>query len=261
MDINRFYNKAYDWIIGYGPKFLTGLFVLFVGLWLIRLLLRWSQSGMHKRDVDPTIKPFLLSLLGVALRILLVLGVMQIMGVEMTLFTAVVGAFGVAAGLALSGTLQNFASGILILLLKPFEVGDNIITQGQEGTVTSIQIFYTLIKTFDNRSVIVPNSKLSNEVIINISREGSRRLDIDWKFPNNVDFKQVKAIITDAIDRTKDCLKTPEKRIGIKEILPDGYIVSINVWANAHGFQDSKLVIQEAIFEAIKGAGIKIPGM
>lgn len=261
MDINKFYNKAYDWIIGYGPKFLIGLLVLFVGLWLIKLVLKWSQSGMHQKGVDPSIKPFLLSLLGVALRILLILGVMQIMGVEMTLFTAVVGAFGVAAGLALSGTLQNFASGILILLLKPFQVGDNIITQGLEGTVTSIEIFYTMVKTFDNRSVIVPNSKLSNEVIINISRDGSRRLDIDWKFPNNVDFKQVKSILTDAIDRTKNCLKTPEKRIGIKEILPDGYIVSINVWANAHGFQDSKLIIQEALLDAIKDAGIKIPGM
>jgi small conductance mechanosensitive channel len=261
MDINKFYNKAYDWIIGYGPKFLVGLLVLFIGLWLIKLLLKWSQSGMHKKGVDPSIKPFLLSLLGVALRILLILGVMQIMGVEMTLFTAVIASFGVAAGLALSGTLQNFASGILILLLKPFEVGDNIITQGLEGTVTSIQVFYTMVKTFDNRSVIVPNSKLSNEVIINISREGSRRLDIDWKFPNNVDFKQVKSIIADAINQSKDSLKTPEKRIGIKEILPDGYVVSINVWANAHGFQDSKLTIQEAIFEAVKNAGVKIPGM
>jgi small conductance mechanosensitive channel len=261
MDINKFYDKGYDWILGYGPRFLVGLFVLFIGLWLIKLLLKWSQSGMHNKGVDPTIKPFLLSLLGVALRILLILGVMQIMGVQMTLFTALVGAFGVAAGLALSGTLQNFASGIMILLLKPFQVGDNIITQGLEGTVTSIQIFYTMVKTFDNRSVIVPNSKLSNEVIINISREGSRRLDIDWKFPNNVDIKQVKSIITAAIDQSKNCLKTPEKRIGIKEILPDGYVISISVWVNAHGFQDSKLIIQEAILEAIKGAGIKIPGM
>ena len=261
MNIDKFYSRAYDWIIGYGPKFLVGLFVLFIGLWLIKLLLKWSQSSMHKKDVDPTIKPFLLNLLGVALRVLLILGVMQIMGVQMTLFTAVVGAFGVAAGLALSGTLQNFASGILILLLKPFQVGDNIITQGLEGTVTSIQIFYTMVKTFDNRSVIVPNSKLSNEVIINISREGSRRLDIDWKFPNNVDIKQVKSIIGDAIDQSKDCLKSPEKRIGIKEILPDGYVLSVNVWVNAHGFQDSKLIIQEAILEAIKGASIKIPGL
>src|SRR6185312_5183593 len=110
---------------------------------------------------------------------------------EMTLFATVVGAFGVAAGLALSGTLQNFASGILILLLKPFKVGDNIITQGLEGTVTSIEIFYTLVTTFDNRSVIVPNSKLSNEVIINISREGRRRLDINYKFANNIDIKTV----------------------------------------------------------------------
>lgn len=99
----------------------------------------------------------------------------------MTMFAALVGAFGVAAGLALSGTLENFTSGILILLLKPFRVGDNIIAQAQEGTVTSIQLFYTVVLTFDNRTVIVPNSKLSNEVIINLSREGLRRMDIELK--------------------------------------------------------------------------------
>src|SRR4051812_9240187 len=120
MNIEKFYSRAYDWILSYGPKLLVGLLVLFIGLWLIKLFLKWSQSGLHKKNVDPTIKPFLLSLLGVALRILLILGVMQIMGVQMTPFTALVGALGVAAGLALSGTLQNFASGILILLLKPF---------------------------------------------------------------------------------------------------------------------------------------------
>ncbi len=261
MNLEKFYNKAYDWVINFGPRFLIGLIVLFIGLRVIKWLLDRSHSGMHKKGVDPTIKPFLVSLLGVALRIVLILGVMQIMGIQLTLFTALVGAFGVAAGLALSGTLQNFASGILILLLKPFSVGDNIITQGLEGTVTSIQIFYTMIKTFDNRSVIVPNSKLSNEVIINISREGSRRLDIDLKFPNNIDIKQVKQILADAIEKSEYVLVTPEKRIGVKEIQPDGYIIGVNAWVNAHGFQDSKLIVQESILQAVKDAGIKIPGM
>jgi small conductance mechanosensitive channel len=261
MKLDKFYDHVYDWIILYGPRLIIGILVLFIGLWVIRLMVNWSHNGMHKKQVDPTVKPFLLSLITVALRILLILGVMQIIGIQMTLFTAVVGAFGVAAGLALSGTLQNFASGILILLLKPFVVGDNIITQGLEGTVTSIQIFYTLVKTFDNRSVIVPNSKLSNEVIINISREGIRRLDINMKFNNGVDIKQAKSVINASIDKSENILKTPERRIGIGELQPDGYILSINVWVNAHGFQDTKLVLQESILQDVKDAGIKIAGL
>ncbi len=257
----KFYDKAFDWLLANGPAFVIGVVVLIVGLWLIKLFVKWTQGRMHKKSVNPSIRPFLMSLLGVALRILLILTVMDIVGFKMTLFAALVGAFGVAAGLALSGTLQNFASGVLILLLKPFVVGDNIITGGLEGTVMSIQIFYTIIKTFDNRTVIVPNGQLSNQVIINTSREGSRRLDIDLKFANNIDFKQVKGIISDAIDKCNNILATPERRIGVGELQADGYLVSTNVWVDAHGFQDTKLAVQECILEDLKSSGVKIPGM
>src|SRR6202012_5358941 len=163
---------------------------------------KWSHNSMHKKNVDPTLKPFLVSVISIILRLLLVFCVIQIMGFQLTIFTALVGAFGVAAGLALSGTLQNFASGVLILLLKPFVVGDNIVTAGFEGTVMSIQIFYTMVRTFDNRDVIVPNGQLSNNVIVNTSRAGTRRLDIELKFPNNIDYKQVREIIEGAIGQT-----------------------------------------------------------
>lgn len=261
MKIEKFYDQAYAWVFRNGPGFVIGLLVLFIGLWLINLLLKWWQGHMQKKEIDPTIKPFLQSLVGVALRVLLIIAVMQIMGLQLTLFTALVGAFGLAAGLALSGTLQNFASGVLILLLKPFAVGDNIIAQGLEGSVTSIQIFYTIVKTFDNRIVIVPNSKLSNEVIINTSREGTRRLDIELKFANNIDFNEVKAVINSSVDKSKNILETPDRRIGIAGLDPDGYRVGVNVWVHAHGFQDTKLALQENILQDIKAAGIKIPGL
>jgi small conductance mechanosensitive channel len=261
MKIDKLYDQAYDWLIRYGPRFLIGMLMLFLGLWLIKLVLNRSHKGMHRKEVDPTLKPFLLSLIGVALRILLVLGVMQIMGIELTLFTALVGAFGVAVGLALSGTLQNFASGILIMLLKPFVVGDNILTQGMEGTVTSIQIFYTLMTTYDNRSVILPNSMLSNNMIINISREGTRRLDVTYKFSNSVDIKQAKQIIGETIDKEKACLKTPERRIGVSLLEDSSFTLSIDVWVNAHGFEDTRLILQEAILQDLKDAGIKIGGL
>lgn len=255
MNLERFYEHAYDWIIRFGPKFLVGIAVLFIGLWLISQLMKWSRLRMQKKDIDATIKSFVMSLAAVALRVLLILGVMQIMGIEMTLFTALVGAFGVAAGLALSGTLQNFASGVLIMLLKPFKVGENINTNGMEGTVTSIQIFYTIVETFDNRVLIVPNSQLSNQLIINTSRKGTRRLDINLKFPNNADVKQSKSVIEKSLDRSEHCLKTPKKRIGMGEIQPDGFVLEICVWVNAHGFHDTKLAVQETLFEDIKKAG------
>jgi len=261
MDLEKFYHQVYQWLLKYGLRFVIGLVVLFVGLWLIKLLIKWVQGRMQHRDVSPSAKPFLLSLASITLRLLLILGVMQILGIEMTLFATLVGAFGVAAGLALSGTLQNFASGVIILLLKPFTVGDNIITQGMEGTVKSIQIFYTLVTTFDNRSVIVPNSKLSNEIIINISREGIRRLDLELKFNNSIDIKQIKAIVNASIDKCKNILSKPERRIGIAVLETDGYKLGINVWVNAHGFQDTKLAIQETILQDIKNAGIKIAGL
>ena len=261
MKIDKFYNEAYEWLIRYGPRFLIGMAVLFTGLWLIKLVLNRSHRRMHGKQVDPTVKSFLSSLIGVALRILLILGVMQIMGIQLTLFTALVGAFGVAAGLALSGTLQNFASGILIMLLKPFVVGDNIVTQGIEGTVTAIQIFYTMVTTYDNRSVILPNSLLSNNMIINISREGVRRLDIYYKFSNGVDIGQVISAVNKIIDQEEHCLKTPERRLGISLLEADSFTLAINVWVQAHGFEDTKLILQRVLLQGLKDAGIKIGGL
>ncbi|MDB5124530.1 MAG: mechanosensitive ion channel family protein [Mucilaginibacter sp.] len=261
MNIEKLYARAYDWLISFGPRVVIGMLVLFVGLWLIRLLARWSHNRMQKKDVNPTVKPFLISLLTIALRIVLILAIMEIVGIQLTLFAALLGAFGVAVGLALSGTLQNFASGVLILLLKPFVVRDNIITQGLEGTVTSIQIFYTLVKTYDNRMLIIPNGQLSNNTIINISREGNRRLDINYKFSNGIDIKKVKSVINKTIDKSEDALATPARRIGVALLEPDGYTIAINVWVKAHGFEDTKLVLQEAVLQDIKDAGIKIPGV
>lgn len=257
MKLEQLYERLYAWAITYGPRFLIGMIVLMAGLWLIAVLIKWVGGRIRRKNVNPSVRPFMLSLLSTTLKVLLVLGVMQIIGIPMTLFAALIAAMGVAAGLALSGTLQNFASGILILLLKPFEVGDSIVAQGFEGTVTSIQIFYTIVTTFDNRTVILPNSKLSNEVIVNISREGDRRLDINLKFPNSVDFNQVKAIIEETIDQSEDMLGEPKKRIGIGELQSDSYVVTTNVWVNAHGFQDVKLAFQEKLLERFKTAQLQ----
>lgn len=261
MKVDQFYNKAYAWILDKGPSVLLGIAMLFAGLWLIKMLSKWMSASLHKKEIDPSLTPFILSLTITILRILLIIAAMQVIGIQMTVFAALIGAIGVAAGLALSGTLQNFASGVLILLLKPFKVGDNIIAQGQEGTVSAIKIFYTVVTTFDNRTVVIPNSKLSNEVIINISSSGKRRLDIELKFSNSIDFTAVKDLINKVLEGSQNILATPERRIGISSIETDGYKVMLNVWINAHGFVDTKMAIQQKLMESLKASGLKLPGL
>lgn len=259
--LQKFFDKYYVWILDLGPRLLLAIVFLLLGLWIVRLVSRWAHAAMHRREMDPSLKPFLLALLVISLRVLLVLGFMQIVGIQMTIFASIIAAFGVAAGLALSGTLQNFASGILILLLKPFRVGDNITAQGQDGMVTSIQVFYTIVTTFDNRTVIIPNSKLSNEVIVNISMQGNRRLDVFFKFNYGTDIEKLKEIIDESIDRCSGILQSPKRRIGIAELDADGFKLMVNVWVNAHGYQDTKLILQEKLVTDLKAAGIKLPGM
>lgn len=261
MKFQDFYTKGYNWLLTYGPRAIIAIVLLFIGFWLVARIKGVLHSSFERRNIDPSLRPFLLSVSVIFLQGLLLLAAMQVMGVQMTIFAAFVGAFGVATGLALSGTLQNFTSGVLILVLKPFRVGDNIIAQGQEGTVTSIQIFYTLVRTYDNRTIILPNSKLSNEVIVNLSREGIRRLDIELKFSYAIPFEQVKTVLTRSIGANVDLLKQPEHRIGISSIDADGYKVMINMWIKPHGFLDIKYKLQQELIEDLIASGIKLPGI
>ncbi len=261
MNWEKFYDKAYGWILTVGPRLFIAIIVLFIGLWLIKLLKRAITRHMLRHNFDASLQPFLVSLSVTALHILLVITLIQVLGLQLSIFTTIIGALGVAAGLALSGTLQNFASGVLILLLKPFEVGDSIIAQGHEGVVNSIQIFFTILTTHSNTTVVIPNSKLSNEVIVNLSREGKRRMDIEIKFGFGISFEEVRAIVQNRIDATDAILKDPKPRLGVSTVESDGYKVMINLWVPAQGFTDLKLKFQEQLIKDLKDAQLKLPGI
>jgi small conductance mechanosensitive channel len=260
-DWKKFYDQAYNWILAYGPRILVAIFVLLIGIWLIRILNRWVKKGLLVKRINPSVRFFLQNLIAITLQILLVMFVMQIAGIQLTFMSAVIAGMTVAVGLALSGTLQNFVSGILILLLKPYRVGENINTQGQEGTVTSIQLFFTTVLTFDNKTIIIPNGQLSNNVVINLSREGKRRLDIELKFNYGIDVAHVKKILQDSVNSSKNILPEPVARIGLSMIDYDRYTITVNVWINAHGFYDTQYQLQEKLITDLKAAGIKMPGM
>lgn len=260
MKLAKLYDKAYDWVLAHGPNILFGIFILIAGLWFIKLLKARIRQKMSTREVSSSLQPFLLSLSITALNICLVLLVMQIMGIEATIFTTLVGAFGVAAGLALSGTLQNFAGGVLILLLKPFELHDNIIAQGQDGKVTSIQIFYTVLLTVDNKTIIIPNGKLFNEVIVNVTREGKRRLDFEIELTYAADIEMVKRVIMDAIAANPHVLRNLPVRVGITRLGFDRVTYLVHTWVKPSEFLSTKIELQEKLINALVSAGVKFPG-
>lgn len=255
-ELVRFYDKSFDWVLSAGPKIVAAILVLVFGLWLIRILRTRLTKSMNRRQVHSTLRPFFESLIFTALYVVLFFFILQILGIRLTVFAAVIAAFGAAAGLALSGTLQNFASGILILLLKPFKPGDNIVAQGVEGTVTSIQVFYTIVTTFDNRDVVMPNSKLSNEVITNITQKGTRRLDIVLAFRHNVPPERAAEVLRKAFHDIPEANNMPQPRIGVNNISKDEYSIISNVWVNAHGFEDSRLQINNALLKVLHEDGI-----
>ncbi|GAA4903713.1 mechanosensitive ion channel family protein [Mucilaginibacter defluvii] len=260
MKLEKLYDTAYTWLLTHGPNIIFGLIVLIVGLWFIRLLKTRIRNKMSTKEVHSSLQPFLLSLSITALNVLLILLVMTLMGIDAAIFTTLVGAFGVAAGLALSGTLQNFAGGVLILLLKPFELNDNIIAQGQDGKVTSIQIFYTVLLTADNKTIIIPNGKLFNEVIVNVTRAGSRRLDFEVELTYAANTEKVIAVINEALQNTDGVVKNKPSKVGLVRVGFDRATYIINVWVLPAEFLNVKIALQEKLINRLNQEGIKFPG-
>ncbi len=246
-DWKKFYDKAYDWVIMQSPKILIALIILLLGLWVIRKFNNWLRKGMERKRFNPSLRYFFLNLVAISLQIFLAVMVLQIAGIQLTFLTAIIAGLSVAVGLALSGTLQNFVSGIIILYLRPYSVGDYVVMQGQEGIVTSIQLFHTFILTADNKTIIVPNGQLSNNVVINLSRQGKRRMDVSLKFAYNVSIEKVKDIVKQAIDATDNILSALEQ---------DKFTLDIQAWVNVDQYDKAKCVLQEKVMEDFKKEGI-----
>lgn len=259
MKFQEFYDQFHIWIIRNGPNYLFALIVFFTGLWFIKHLRVRLRARMSRRKVHSTLQPFFLSLTITGLYVLLIISVIQLMGFQLTVFTTIIGAFSVAAGLALSGTFQNFAGGVLILLLKPFDIDDNILAQGQDGKVTSIQIFYTVLLTPDNKTIIIPNGKLFNEVIINVSREGRRRLDFEVKLAYANDVDKVIKIINESIISTAGILSDPASRVGLTALEVDSMRFAVNVWLLPDDFLTVKIALMEKIIKDLGTAGMAFP--
>ncbi|HXU27863.1 MAG TPA: mechanosensitive ion channel domain-containing protein [Bacteroidia bacterium] len=195
-----------DLTVEYTPKIVMAALVLVLGFWLIKKLARISERAMVRRDLDISLRTFLRSLIGVGLKILLMITVAGMVGIQTTSLVTVLGAAGLAVGLALQGSLSNFAGGVLVLVFKPFKVGDTIEALGQKGLVQEIQIFNTILITADNKTIILPNGSVSNNIIVNQSREGTLRGTCVVNISNEFDSEMVKKIILDVILKDRHVL-------------------------------------------------------
>jgi len=257
--LQKYYDLVYDWVLINGTRFIAGLIVFLIGYKVIRFFRSRVRDRMTRRQVHSSLQPFFFSLVITSLYIALIILVLYILGLSLSVFSTVIGSFVVAAGLALSGTFQNFAGGVLILLLKPFDLDDSIVAQGQEGKVISIQIFYTVLLTADNKTVIIPNGKLFNEVIVNVTREGKRRLDFDVRLGYAADIDKAKQIMLDAVKSTKNVLTTPAIRVGLVGLDNDSIRITVNVWVEPANFLDVKIALMEKIIKNLGAAGINFP--
>jgi small conductance mechanosensitive channel len=180
QDLTGYSGQALALVMTYGPKLVLAILTLVVGLWVIKTIVKALARTFEKKGYDPSLETFILSLSRILLKAMLLISVVGMLGVQMTSFIAILGAAGLAVGMALSGTLQNFAGGVMILLFKPFKVGDVLEAQGFIGSVSEIQIFNTILKTPDNKTIILPNAPLSSGSMINYSTESTRRVDLDF---------------------------------------------------------------------------------
>ena len=250
---------AMDMLIRYVPSVLLALVVLIVGLWLINRIVKLLAKGLEKRDTETTLSKFLCSLASVLLKALLLISVASMVGIETTSFIAILGAAGLAIGLALQGSLSNFAGGVLVLLFKPYKVGDFIEAQGVSGTVSEIQIFNTVLKTPDNKVIIIPNGAISNDVITNFSVEETRRVDFVFGIGYEDDIARAKSTLTDLIDQEERALKEPAPQVVLSELADSSVNFTVRVWVNAADYWGVYFDLTEKVKLRFDSEGISIP--
>ncbi|WP_299015382.1 mechanosensitive ion channel domain-containing protein [uncultured Polaribacter sp.] len=246
-------------VIEYTPKVLMALALLIIGLAVIKILINASKKIMQKRGVDISLQQFLGNLLSWTLKILLFITVIAKLGVETASFAAILAAAGLAIGLALQGSLANFAGGVLIMLFKPFKVSDLIEAQGEIGVVKEIEIFTTKLTGLSNREIIIPNASLSNGTIINYTTEGTRRVDLVFGVAYDADIKQTKDVLLNVLQNHPKVLKEPKPTVNVLELADSSVNFAVRPWCKAEDYWNVYFEVTENTKLELDKAGIEIP--
>ena len=251
--------NAIAWFWGALPGLITALVILFLGIYVVRFINRMVKKFFAKKDYDPALETFLQSFISIALKIILFVLVITQLGVQSSSLVAIVGAAGLAIGLALQGSLSNFAGGVLILLFKPFKVGDFISAQGVDGTVREITIFYTKLTTFGNQVAIIPNGKLSNDNVINYNAMSNRRDNVKVGIGYGSDIKAAKDILLQICADNENILKEPIPEVYVDGLGDSSVNLTLRFWADVTVFWPAHFYVIEETKKRFDAAGIEIP--
>ncbi|MBS7199906.1 MAG: mechanosensitive ion channel [Bacteroidales bacterium] len=259
VSLDVFVTKMIDLGISVGSKILLAIVVFIVGRWIVRRLNKLLAKILEKRQVEASLSTFVKSLVNITLTLLLIIVVIGVLGIETSSFIALFASAGVAIGMALSGTLQNFAGGVMILLFKPFKVGDTIEAQGQSGTVREIQIFNTILATPDNKIIIIPNGGLSTGLMKNYSREATRRVDWEFGIAYGDDYTKAKAVIARLLDADGRVLKDPAYFIALTSLGESSVNIVVRAWVNAGDYWGVYFDMNEKVYKTFAEENLNIP--
>ncbi len=259
LSLDTLTTKLIDLSVSLGSKLVIALIVFFIGRWLIKKINRLVVRIMEKRQVEASLFSFTRSLVSITLNFIFVIVLIGILGIETSSFIALFASAGVAVGMALSGTLQNFAGGVMILLFKPFKVGDFIEAQGQSGTVKEIQIFNTIMTTADNKVIIIPNGGLSTGIMKNYSKEATRRVDWEFGISYGESYDKAKEIIVRLLENDNRVLKDPAYFIALTSLGESSVNIVVRAWVNASDYWGVFFDMNEKVYKTFAEEKLNIP--
>ncbi len=246
--------------VSFVPKLLVAILILWVGMKLAKMLRKVIVKGLDRRNAEPSLKSFLGSLVDVLLKAMIIIMAMDVVGIKATSFIALLGAMGLAIGMALQGTLQNFAGGVIILLMKPFKVGDYIECGAFKGYIQEIRIFHTLMRPFNGRTIVIPNSELSNKSLINHTKDETIRLDVVASVAYGSDLDKVKSVLIQVVDDDPLVLHDPKPPVvAVSELADSSVNLSIWIWVRTEDYWTVWMRIRENIYKAFYQNNITIP--
>jgi small conductance mechanosensitive channel len=259
VDVEQLLSKLLDWGIEVGKDLLGAIIIYIVGRFIIKQVGRLLARILEKRKLEISVQTFLRSLVSILLNLILAFAIVSRLGVETTSFAALLASAGVAIGMALSGNLSNFAGGLIILVFKPFKVGDYIEGQNANGTVREIQIFHTILTTVDNKVIYVPNGALSSNAITNYSKQETRRAEWVFGVEYGEDFEKVKAVLQRIIDADPRILKNPAPMIALGALSASSVDIKVRAWAKTADYWDVYFDMNKVVYDTFNKEGIGFP--
>lgn len=259
IDLEKWIDLGMNLITNYGLKIIGAIVIWVIGSWAIKKITRAAKKLMNKSNYEESLQKFLLNLIGWALKILLILVLLSQLGIETTSFAAVLAAAGLAVGMALQGSLGNFAGGVLLMIFKPIKIGDLIEAQGEIGVVKEIEIFTTKLTGLSNKEIIIPNGSLSNGNIVNYSTEGTRRVDLVFGVGYESDIKKTKEVLMGVLTSHPKVLKDPAPAVTVMELADSSINFATRPWCKTEDYWEVYFDVTEQTKEALDAAGIEIP--